>query len=229
MSPQLALAEDAYKREAQEIEQSTQEVVQYSQALKIIDGRSYATAAEALKSLKGAMKRIKEWIKPMKDNTHRAWKSVCDKEHELMDPLEAEEGRIKDGMANYIRESEMLQAEKQARLQDQAKLQAAIHAEEQGCTQTAERILNGEAMVPIVCEDRVIPQVDGISVKRQWEFSIADKTKIPLEFMIPDEKQIRKIVQASGKHAEQIIPGIAVRESIEIAAKGDGSVGMTAS
>ena len=47
--------------------------------------------------------------------------------------------------------------------------------------------------------------------------------------MIPDEKQIRKIVQASGKHAEQIIPGIAVRESIKIAAKGDGSVGMTAS
>jgi len=223
MSPQLALAEDAYKREAQEIEQSTQAVVQFSQALRIIDGRSYEMAAEALKSLKGGMKRIKEWIKPMKDNTHRAWKSVCEKERELMDPLEAEEARIKEGMSGYIRESEMLQAEKQAKLQDQAKLQAAIHAEEQGCSETAEKILNGEAMTPVVCADMVIPQVDGISVKRQWEFTIADKAKIPLEFLIPDEKQIRKIVQASGKHAEQIIPGISVRETIEIAAKGDAA------
>ena len=43
-------------------------------------------------------------------------------------------------------------------------------------------------MAPVVCADMIIPQVDGISVKRQWEFSIADKTKIPLEFLIPDEQ-----------------------------------------
>lgn len=226
MSPQLALAEDAYKKHQQEIEHNTESVMHFSKSITIADSESYSQAAEALKSLKGAMKRIKDWIKPMKDHTHRAWKSVCEKEHDLMDPLEAEESRLKDGMAGYIRESEMLQAEKQARLQDQAKLQAAINAEEQGCTQTADKIMSGEAMTPVIYADLVIPQVDGISVKRQWEFSIADKSKIPLEFLIPDEKQIKKIVQASGKHAENIIPGISVRESIEIAAKGDAGNGV---
>ena len=221
MSPQLALAEDAYKKHQQEIEHNTESVMHFSKSITIADSETYSQAAEALKSLKGAMKRIKDWIKPMKDHTHRAWKAVCDKEHELMDPLEVEETRIKDGMSGYIRESELLQVEKQARLQDQAKLQAAINAEAQGCTATAEKILSGEAMTPVVYAEKTVPTVNGISIKRQWEFEVTDKSKIPLEFLIPDEKQIKKIVQASGKHAENIIPGISVRESIEIAAKGD--------
>ena len=228
MSPQLALAEDAYRKHQQEIEQNTETVMQFSKSINITDSESYSHAAEALKSLKGAMKRIKDWIKPMKDHTHRAWKAVCDKEHDLMDPLEAEENRIKDGMTNYIRESELLQAEKQAKLQEQAQLQAAINAEEQGCSDTANKILNGEAMAPVVLAEKVIPTVNGISIKRQWEFTVTDKTKIPLEFLLPDEKQIRKIVQASGKHAEHIIPGITVKESIEIAAKGDSGSFATA-
>ena len=42
------------------------------------------------------------------------------------------------------------------------------------------------------------PKVDGISIRSAYSFEIVDESKLPREFLMPDEHKLRKIVQAMG-------------------------------
>lgn len=54
------------------------------------------------------------------------------------------------------------------------------------------------------------PKAAGISTRTDYDFEIEDASRIPSEYMIPDEKAIRRVVKALG--ARTNIPGIRVIE-----------------
>ena len=56
--------------------------------LMIVDNIAYQQAGELLVVHKGLKKRIEDYFKPLKENAHKAWKSICNRENEETVKLE---------------------------------------------------------------------------------------------------------------------------------------------
>ncbi len=63
----------------------------------------------------------------------------------------------------------------------------------------------------LVKDEKAVPAVPGISFAKVRDFRIDDPEEIPLEYMVPDEKRIRKLVQAG-----EAIPGVIVFEKTQV-------------
>jgi hypothetical protein len=78
--------------------------------------------------------------------------------------------------------------------------------------QAAEEAKAQAANVPQIEVKPAIPTLQGVASRRQWKFRIVAMNKIPLDFMIPDEQMIGRMVRdAKDKaKAEATCPGIEV-------------------
>lgn len=63
-----------------------------------------------------------------------------------------------------------------------------------------------QVVAPVV--QRASPKVAGLSYREMPEFEIEDKSKLPIQYLMPDETKIRKVVNALKMEAD--IPGVRV-------------------
>lgn len=174
-----------------DVEQKTQEqvkvktealaVVEFAKAMSVTDDVSYRAAGEFLKQIKTASNKVTSVFKPMKTQAHKAWRTICDTENEMLDPLTEAEVYLKEQLGDYTLKVEEQQNEERARLQstaqsesDEAVLEAAYAAEEAGAPELAQAILKQESHVPAVVLPSAAPATKGISARKSYEAHVTN-------------------------------------------------------
>jgi hypothetical protein len=60
------------------------------------------------------------------------------------------------------------------------------------------------------------PDVKGLSKRVKWAFTVTNAAAVKREFCAPDEKAIRKVVEAMGERAVAVVGGIEVRQETSL-------------
>ncbi len=182
---------------------------------KITDPQSYLIFAQELKGIKTRIATIEDRLKKPKDHARQDWQNWVDLEKELKAPLLAREAFNKAEMRKWDDEQERIRREEERRLQEEARkreeeerLAAAIAAEQEGAPEEAAQILEEPVFVAPVVLQKQTPKVAGISYREQWKYRIVDESKLPRQFLMPDEKVIKAAVDRQKSLCK--IPGIEV-------------------
>lgn len=122
-----------------------------------------------------------------------------------------------DAIANKIRSfkraAEQRAQEEQRRLREQQERERqklakqAERAEAKGLTDTADALIReAETMQPAIVQSAMPNRVSGLGLAENWTFVIEDETKLPREYLIPDQQAIRRTVKAMKGRTN--IPGV---------------------
>lgn len=194
-----------------------------ARTISIVTAHDYERAGEFLLTVKDLRKEIQETFGPLKEKAWAAHKAIVAEEKRHEDPLIKAEGIVKPLMVAWDREQARIREEEERRLREEARkreeerqLQAAIEAELEGNKAEAEAIIAEPVYVPPVVLPKATPKVVGIATKTNWKFRITDISKIPREYLCPDEVKIGQMVRALKEQFN--VPGIEAYPEQNIAA-----------
>jgi hypothetical protein len=203
--------------ETNEVETKALSIVDQAKAVKVIDSESYTAAGGLWKAIKDMMKEVSDTFDPIITAAHASHKKALEQKAKFYTPLEKAYKDVKKLMSDYDTAQEAIRQAEEARLREIARkaeeerlLMEAIAAEAVGEKEEAAAIINEPVYVPPVVVQKEVPKVQGMSFRTIWKFRIVDGTKIPRNYMIPDEVKIGQVVRALKK--ESNIPGIEVYE-----------------
>lgn len=193
-------------------------------ALAIVDNVTLGHAAEFMLEIKRRRKQWAEWNKPAKQKLDILKRELLDREREIDEPMERAENEIlKPAISRFNVEQERRRREEEDRQRAQAKkeeedrrLAAAQKLEEQGDKEMADAVLD----IPIPVAPVVIPKHEapaGISYREVWRYRISDESKIPREYLVPDDKKIGGVVRAM--KGETRIPGVEIYSEQTVAGR----------
>lgn len=193
-----------------------------AKAIKISDQKSLSVANDLILTIKSFRKEINASYDPIIKQIHTAHKEAIAKKKEVEAPLVEAEMILGPQIASYIAEQRRIReaaeekhreeieaAALKAAEEEEARNKEAEKAMEDGDFEKAEEIM--DAPKPMMKADFGVdlpkaPVVKGLSVTQRWKFRIIDETKIPRDYMKPDEVKIGQVIRATkGKLS---IPGI---------------------
>ena len=165
------------------IKAETMPVVARAQSLVVRTPEDYSGAADFLKAIKAAQKKVADHFGPMKAAAHAAWKKITATEDEAAQPLSDAEKVVKGRMLAYhtdqerIRQAEQrkLQAEADARAEAERKAlekKAAAMKTEAKREEYMERA--SEVAAPVVTVAPVVPTVTGQAIRTTWRARLID-------------------------------------------------------
>ena len=165
------------------IQQEVAPVVAKANSMTVSSADQYQDAADFLKLVKGAQKRVKEHFEPMKTASHAAWKAVVAKENEATEPLTAAEKTVKARMITWYQEQERIRRAEERRLQIEADERARKERErlEKAAAKLKTDELREQRMeeaqqvvaAPVYVAPKA-PAVKGQSIKTIWRATITD-------------------------------------------------------
>lgn len=199
-----------------ELKRESMPVIERANSYVVKTNDEYMAAGEFLKTIKGLQRKVEETFDPLCKAAHALWKQNLATKEMHMGPLQTAESVIKQRVGSFLVEMEAKRKAEEARLADKARKEAeelaakAAKAEAAGKTEKAEALqeqAQQAAMVrPVVAP--MVQKVAGISMREQWDYEITDAAKLPRDFLIPDEKRIRKFVEFDKEKTN--IPGVRV-------------------
>ncbi len=199
--------------EVKEIERELIAIKTQAMSLQVVDNQTYLQAGEYLKAFKGLERKIKDYFKPLKDASHKAWRNICDRENEEIEKLKPTISYLNSQMVTYNQEQERLRREEAERLRREAeklaeerKLQAAIEAENAGYKEEAEAILDEPVFIPPPIVAKEIPKIAGQAVVKTWKWRLIDINLVPRQYLKVDEVAVNGIARSLKEKAQ--IPGI---------------------
>ena len=194
---------DVITQEDVQKESQTYAVKAQELALAVKDKESYVAAAEFLVAVKGFRKRVEDAFGPMVKATHTAWKAACDLRKTADAPLDKAETILQPALDKFRREQERIRAEKEAKLQAEARkraederLAAAIEADKNGKSEEAEALIQAPVQAPVVVLPKATPKVEGASVRRTWKARVTNAYLIPREYLMVDEAKLNSVAKA---------------------------------
>lgn len=209
--------------EITEVETRALSVPNQARAISITDNATYEKAAEILLVIKDIRKEISDTFTPIKRKMDAAKKEVLDQEKRADIPLQEAEGIIKPKIADYLAEQERIRKAEEDRLraiaekeEEERRLIEAMELEAAGETEAAEEVISEPVYVPPPVVEKIVPKIAGIVEKRTWTFEITDDSKLPRQYLVPDEKAIRAAVTSLKDRCN--IPGVKVYPVTGIAA-----------
>ncbi len=196
----------------------------------------YVASADDLKRIKAKAKELNDTRMSLTRPIEESKKKIIAFFREPLEYLARAEIAVKKAMIGWQTEQERIRREEEAKLAeiqrkeaerlqreadkeaaraeslktDKAKAAAAAKAEELKAQAEATT-----AIAPTV--ESTVEEVSGISTRKVWKFKIEDISKLPREYMIPDEKYIGQIVRASKGKKE--IPGVKIYSEDVIASR----------
>jgi len=183
--------------------------------LKITDNTTYLLFTDELKNIKSRLKVIDDRLDKPREKARSAWQEWVDLIKELKAPLLEKEVFCKREMAAYVSEQERIRREEEDRLreiarkqEEERRLKEAVAAEQAGNKAEAEAIIEAPIEPPPVVVPKSVPKVAGVSFTKHWKFRITDPTKIPREYLMPDEAAIGQVVRGLKDKAN--IPGVEI-------------------
>lgn len=201
--------------------------VEMAHSMTVETQLDYNNAAEVCKDIKWKAKQIEEYWKPLKEKAHAAWKDICGKEKQFLNPLSEAENAIKGKMASFQRakmEQERLLKEEQERFrkEEEARLLAlAVKAEEEGKDEHGEYLVEMAQAVHIAkFEQPKKVKTEGTAVKTVWKARVVNPVLVPVSIagvlIRPiDEKALNNLAKVSKGNME--IPGVEFYEDVQIA------------
>ena len=166
-------------------------------------------AAIWLRKNKETQKIVKDFFEEDRAATYAAYKAVTDKIKRFVDILTRTERTVKNKMGDYQMEKDRKRREEEAKRRAE---EEKLHQEEEANRIEAEKAgkpvpppKRDSVPAPVVEEEKT---PEGISYVETWDFSIEDKSQIPLEYLAVDEKKIRAVVKSL--KADTKIPGVKV-------------------
>lgn len=169
--------------------------------IKISNQENYEIEAIRVKGVKARHKETKatrdDLLKPFKEGMAKLtafFKTPLDR-------LKDAEDNIKSAMLVYSEKIEKEQAEEQKKLDDAAEKERlrleklAEKQESKGNVEKAEETREKAVSVPThTFTPR--PKPKGVAKRDSWQFRIIDASKIPREYLVPDEKKLGAIARA---------------------------------
>lgn len=189
----------------QELESKALALVDEARALQIVDQASFELADKYLSRNKAMQKTWLDFTQPNVDAANAAADTARDIRDRVIKPLKEWELGIKAKMGAWFREQESARLEAERRANEEARLAAAVEAEQAGENSQADAILNGDVTVAPVILPSVKAQVKA-SFRENWTFKITDQAIIPREYLIPDMTKIGQLVRALKGQTK--IPGV---------------------
>ena len=197
-----------------EFEAAVNELVTDGKQITII--RDAPTDTKAI-TIASRMKKIFNRLEVIRHHfvdPHFAYKKAVDNFFKrYTDPLEAGEKELgrKSGAFRLLMEQERRRKEAEQAAE-------ARRLQEQLDKQAAESEAQGEPFQAVTVVTPVLPEVPRVtrteegsaSQRHDWDFEIEDYLKLPREFLVPDEKAIRRAVRAGRRE----IPGCRIFEKM---------------
>lgn len=199
------MSEQIVSVEAQKkVSESTELATRYEN-FSITTPEIYSSAGGDLKAVKSKIKELDEMRKSLTKPLDESKKRIMEFFNKPLEVLQKAESHISSAMLNWQREQERIRQAEIARLAELqrketerlAKLAAA--AEKRGDTTKAEEFQGRAAVVQAVVP-QVAPRVEkiaGIQNRTNWKYRIVDVSKIPREYMIPNEVLIGQIARTT--------------------------------
>lgn len=190
--------------------------------LVIKDAVGYAEAAEWLKTIKGALKKIEDARTRITQPMNEALRQVNAQAKDAAAPFMASEQKIKRAMISYSDEQDRIRQEEQRKANEAAEKERrrlqeiADRAAAKGQENKAEAFAERAAAVVAPVAQQAAPKISGVNIPKVWTFEIENEKLIPREYLLVDETKIRKVVQALKGSTN--IPGVRVFEQKRIAA-----------
>jgi hypothetical protein len=210
-----------------EMRQTGTDLITMAKTYIVETEQEYKNAVEICKDIKSKIKVIEQYWEGLKSQAHKAWKDICTKEKELLEPYTKAETDIKTKMQAWQRakmEEERLLREEQERYrkEEEARLLAlAVEAEKEGKELQVEALIEkAEEIHTAVFKQPEKIIVTGSAVKKVWKYKIVNPALVPIElngFNIRpiDESILKKI--ATGTKGQMKVPGVEFFEDVEIA------------
>lgn len=204
----------------EKIEKESTDIVVQAKELVITNEDQYEKAVEFGKTVKKAMKEVEAEVLPNTKKAHEAHTSAKELEKKLLAPFKEAIELVKLAGSKYQAEKRRLEAIEQARVDALAKkaeeeerqrlLDEATEQESDGNKEVAEAMLE-QAQDVIFTAPKIASEkskVQGSSLRKNWKFEITDKTKIPSQYLIIDEKAIGAMVRSQKENCN--IPGVRI-------------------
>lgn len=230
-SKEVVVAQVATPEEA-EIKDSVTNVERMASEIVIKSDADLQKAVDFVKTIKEKANRVTEFFGPMKDSAHKAHKSVCDREKEMLKPLQTAEKEVKTKIGDWTREQERIRIEKEAEMRRMAeaesarKLEEAAMLEAEGKTEEAEAALQDAQYTEEAAKSMTVtaaaPKANGLSTQKAWEITGVDTSKVPIEIngieIRPvDTGAVMKLIKMSKGKA--VIPGITYIETTQVSVR----------
>ena len=203
--------------ETKEIEKELIKVEINAIALQVTDNETYAQAGTLLIGYKELGKTIKDYFKPLKENTHKAWEVICDREKEELDKLQPGIQHLNKQMVTYNIEQEQIRKAEEDRLRDEAekaererRLGLVLKAVEAGEEEEAKAILEEPGFIPPPIVEKTVPKQAGLAMVTIYKWRLVDINKVPKPYLQlrVNEAAVNQTVKAL--KAQTNIPGIEV-------------------
>lgn len=208
-----------------ELESMTRTAIVRAKDFAIISNGDLQEAGETLRNIKTLRTRLEDAFRPTIKAAHRTHKEAIAALGKL-DAVPAEAERIiKKKVGTYqaeqerIRQAEEIRQRELARKEEeQRQLEEAARLDAEGHTEAAEEVFERPVEAPPVVIPSTVPKVDGVSTRQVTKFRIVDPYKIPLQYMIPNEKAIGAHGRNLGSQAS--MPGVEFYQEDVVSVRG---------
>ncbi len=208
------------------IEQKALTTTEQARMIIVTNIQDRARAAEVGCAIAALDKEAENFFAPMKQAAAKTHREICARENSVREPLKAAKAYLSNQIGGFDQRMETERRREEARLQEEARkaaeaiakraadeqaIQDAIELEAAGDTKGATAVLNNPVPQPVFVPPVIIPRQvpkSGVSGSQIWRFRIVDATKIPREYLIPDEKLLGQLARAMKDKCT--IPGIEV-------------------
>ena len=228
---EVVVAQVATPEEA-EIKDGVTNVERMASQITIQSDEDLQNAVDFVKTIKESASKVTEFFKPMKDNAYKAHKSICDREKNMLKPLQTAEKEVKGKIGDWTREQERIRAEKEAEMRRLAeeesarKLEEAARLDAEGKKAEAEVALQDAQFTEEAAKNMTVaaaaPKASGLSTQKAWEITNIDAAKVPveingIEIRPVDKSAVMKLIKMSKGKA--VIPGITYRETTQVSVR----------
>jgi hypothetical protein len=213
-----------------ELEKEQKTVLVDASSFILNSALAYENCLDLARATKARMAIVDDLLGPAVNAAHKAHKEAKAVWNRFMKPLQQAESIYKSKISAWDVEqrriaekerqrlvAEQRKRDEEERLRKAEELEAAAAAattedRKEELQQQADTVISEESPPSPIIVKPDIPDIKGVSTRVDWDFEIANVHRIPREYMIPDEKKIRKIVKGLGREAEMTVPGIKVIE-----------------
>lgn len=132
--------------ETKEIEIQSQQIVETTKNLSIVNHADYLAAGEYLKTIKRAQKKVKEIFDDPKKKASDAHKSICALERQFLEPLKKSENECSSKVSQYMIEERRKRQEEERKAREEAERIAREEAEKLRIQQEENRLKTAEML-----------------------------------------------------------------------------------
>jgi len=187
-------------------------VIDQAKTIKVETRELYDVANAYTKAGKDLGEKIVTFCEPLRKKADELHKMVTRNKKKHLKPIEDAIDIFKSKTTSWymeeqrkVREQEEKIRREAIRQQEEARLKEAEELEKNGEAEKAEEILSAPILAPVF-KPQKIEKPEGVSYHDNWKFEIVDESKIPRDYLMPDEKEIGRTVKARKEKTN--IPGI---------------------